>query len=63
MNFNQFLLVLKARKKIILITLLLTVTTTLIVSLVLPKTYTASTTVVINAKGYDPVTQMTLPYQ
>lgn len=63
MNFNQFLLVLKARKKVILITLLLTVATTLIVSLVLPKTYTASTTVVINAKGYDPVTQMTLPYQ
>ena len=63
MNFNQFLLVLKARKKVILITLLLTVATTLIVSLVLPKTYTASTTVVINAKGYDPVSQMTLPYQ
>ncbi len=63
MNFNQFLLVLKARKKVILITLLLTVATTLIVSLILPKTYTASTTVVINAKGYDPVTQMTLPYQ
>lgn len=63
MNFTQFLLVLKARRKVILITLLLTVATTLTVSLVLPKTYTASTTVVINAKGYDPVTQMTLPYQ
>lgn len=63
MNFTQFMLVLKARKKVLLATVLITVTTALAVSMLLPKNYTATTTLVIDAKGYDPITGMMLPYQ
>lgn len=63
MNFTQFLLVLKARKKIMLGIFFAVLTLTLAASLLLPKNYTATTTLVINAKGIDPVTGMTLPYQ
>ena len=61
MNFAQFLLILKARRVIVLIVFGLTVLTTLVVSLVLPKTYKAVATVVLNSKGTDPVTGMSLP--
>jgi polysaccharide biosynthesis transport protein len=63
MNFTQFLLILRARRKIILITLLVTVATTLAVSLLLPKTYKATTSLVLNYKGADPVTGVALPAQ
>jgi len=63
MNFAQFLLILKARRKVILITLLVTMTTTLVVSLLLPKTYKATSSVLLNAKGIDPVSGVTLPGQ
>lgn len=63
MNFTQFLLILKARFKIILITFGLTVLTTLVVSLLLPKSYTATTSLVLNYKGMDPVTGLALPAQ
>jgi len=42
MNFTQFLLILNARKWIILSVLLLTVAVTTLVSLWLPKEYTAT---------------------
>ncbi|MGZ9713158.1 chain length determinant protein EpsF [Glaciimonas sp. GNP009] len=61
MNFTQFLLILRARYKIILITLLATVVTTLVVSLILPKSYKATTSLVVNYKGIDPVTGIVLP--
>jgi succinoglycan biosynthesis transport protein ExoP len=63
MNFTQFLLILRARYRIILMTLLVTVVTTLVVSLLLPKTYKASTSLVLNYKGADAVTGMALPAQ
>ena len=63
MNFNQFLLVLKARRWVILATLLITVATTVVISLMLPKNYAASATLVIDTKGFDPITGMTLPFQ
>ncbi len=63
MNFSQFLLILKARFWIILITFLLVVTTTVVVSLLLPKSYTATTSLVLNYKGMDPVTGVVLPAQ
>jgi chain length determinant protein EpsF len=63
MNFTQFLLILKARYKIILITFLLIVISTLIVSLLIPKSYTATTSLVLNYKGMDPVTGAVLPAQ
>jgi len=63
MNFTQFLLILKARAKIILVTFGITVMTTLVVSLLLPKSYMATTSLVLNYKGMDPVTGMALPAQ
>lgn len=56
MNPTQIFLVLKARKKIIFLTLLCTVLTTTIVSLVVPKTYTATASIVVNVQYIDPVT-------
>ncbi len=63
MNFSQFLLILHARYKIILLTLVVTVATTLAVSLLLPNTYKATATLLLNYKGTDPVTGFTLPAQ
>ncbi len=63
MNFSQLLMVVKARYKIILITLILTVVTTIVVSVMLPKNYTATNSLVVNYKGVDPVTGMALPAQ
>ena len=63
MNFTQFLIILKARYKIIVIAFGLVVMTTLIVNLLLPKVYTATTSLVLNYKGMDPVTGLTLPAQ
>src|ERR1035437_7784355 len=63
MNFQQFLIILLARKKIALIVLAVTVLTTLVVSLVMPKSYKATTTLVLDYKATDPVSGMTLPAQ
>ena len=61
MTFHQFLLILRARRKVVIAILLLTVTVTLIVSLLLPKQYTASTAVLIDVKSPDPVAGMVIP--
>ncbi len=63
MNIHQFLLILNARKKIILATLLVTVALALGWSLVQPKTYKAAATVLLNYKGVDPLTGMAVPSQ
>ena len=63
MNFTQFLLILNARKWIILGILLLTVAVTAAVSLMLPKEYTAATTLIIDSKSKDPFTGQLLPSQ
>lgn len=63
MNFSQFLLILKARLRIILITFCLIVFTTLVINMLLPKSYTATTSLVLNYKGMDPVTGIVLPAQ
>jgi chain length determinant protein EpsF len=63
MNLSQFLLVLRARKWIVLIVLATTVLATVGVSLLLPKTYKATASVLLNYKGLDPVTGMTMPGQ
>lgn len=63
MNFQQFLTILLARKRIALLALAVTVLTTLAVSLVMPKSYKATTTLVLNYKATDPVSGMTLPAQ
>lgn len=63
MNPLQFIRILRARYKIVLFVFLITVLTTLAVSLLLPKSYKASTTVLLINKGVDPVTGHTLPIQ
>ncbi len=63
MNFTQFLLILNARKWIILGILLLTVSVTTAVSLWLPKEYTAATTLIVDSKSKDPFTGQLLPSQ
>jgi chain length determinant protein EpsF len=63
MNVHQFLLILLARKKIILGTLLLTVLLALGWSVVQQKTYEATASVLLNYKGVDPLTGLTMPGQ
>lgn len=56
MTIQQFLLILRARYKVALLTLLITVIVTAVVSVLLPKQYTASAAVVLDVKSPDPVT-------
>ncbi|MEW6370568.1 MAG: chain length determinant protein EpsF [Pseudomonadota bacterium] len=63
MNLHQFLLLLRARRKLILSTLLATILLALGWSLVQSKTYTATTSVLLNYKGVDPLTGLTMPGQ
>jgi chain length determinant protein EpsF len=63
MNAHQFLLILYARKKIILATLFVTVALALGWSLVQPKTYKATASVLLNYKGVDPLTGLAMPSQ
>lgn len=61
MTLQQFLLLLWARRKVALLTFLATVLTTLVVSLLMPKEYTAATSVVVDVKSPDPIAGMVLP--
>ncbi len=63
MNFLQFLLILKAHKKLILLTLVLSVALVSSVSLMLPKTYSATASLVVNIRGVDPVTGQAMQSQ
>ncbi|MDA8127832.1 MAG: chain length determinant protein EpsF [Betaproteobacteria bacterium] len=63
MNFTQFLLILKARKAIILGVLMLTVAVATAVSLWLPEEYTATTSLIIDSKSKDPFTGQLMPSQ
>lgn len=63
MNFTQFLLIISARKWIIMGILLVTVAVTAIVSILLPKEYTATTTLIIDSKSKDPFSGQLLPSQ
>lgn len=60
MTFQQFLLILWARRKLALRVLGVTVLTTLIISLILPKQYTATTSLVIDVKSPDPIAGMVM---
>ena len=50
MDFNQYLLALKARRKAFMLVLAVTVITAVLVSLVIPKRYDATATVLIDAR-------------
>lgn len=60
MTLQQLLLILWARRKIALTIFGATILTTLIISLVLPKEYSASTSLVIDVKSPDPIAGMVL---
>jgi chain length determinant protein EpsF len=61
MTLQQFLLILWARRKLVLFTFLATVLTATVVSLLLPEEYTASTAVVLDVKSPDPIAGVVLP--
>lgn len=61
MSFSQLISIVLARKWIALWVLAITVLVTAVVSVLLPKTYTATASLVINTKGADPVTGLMLP--
>jgi polysaccharide biosynthesis transport protein len=61
MTLQQFLLILWARRKLVLFIFLGTVLTTTVVSLLLPEEFTASTAVVLDVKSPDPIAGMVLP--
>lgn len=63
MNVHQFLLILLARKKLILGVLAVTVLLTLAVSVIQARTYKATASVLLNYKGVDPLTGLTMPGQ
>jgi succinoglycan biosynthesis transport protein ExoP len=63
MNVHQFLLILLARKKIILGTLIITVLLAFGYSMIQSKTYKATASVLLNYKGVDPLTGLTMPGQ
>lgn len=56
MNILQFLVILKAHTKLILFTLVLSVALVSGISLMLPKAYTSTASLVVNVRGADPVT-------
>jgi succinoglycan biosynthesis transport protein ExoP len=61
MSFSQLVSILIARKLILIWVFLVTVVVTTVISFLLPKTYTATASLVINSKGADPVTGFMLP--
>lgn len=61
MNLQQFLRILRARYRVVLLTLLGTVAVTVAVSLLLPKQYKAAAAVVVDVKSPDPIAGMVLP--
>lgn len=63
MSLSQVLRAVLARKWIVLLTLLVTVVATLVTTLSLNKEYTATTTVIVDFKGLDPVMGAILPPQ
>ena len=60
MTLQQFLLILRARYLVALLTLIVVVAATVGISLVIPKEYTASAAVVLDVKSPDPVSGMVL---
>jgi len=60
MTLQQFLLILRARYRVALLALAVTVAITLLVSLLLPKQYTASAAMVVDVKSPDAVSGLLL---
>jgi len=63
MSFSELLSILKARGKVIAVTFAVVVFIVTLISLIMPKTYEASTSLLLNYKGVDPVSGSVLPTQ
>lgn len=63
MNFSTFIAILRARLWLMLLVLGITVATAAVVSLLLPPSFKATTTVVVDAKSKDPVSGAMIPTQ
>ncbi|ADQ84991.1 chain length determinant protein EpsF [Methylovorus sp. MP688] len=63
MNLNQIFLIMLARYRIVAVTLVLTMVTVLVLGFLQSKVYVATTSVVLNYKGVDPVTGLVVPGQ
>lgn len=63
MTFQQFLLIMRARRWLVLSTLAVVVGAALAVSLLLPKQFMAETSLVVDAKSTDPLMGGMLPAQ
>lgn len=63
MTFNELILILKARWRIVSTTFFIIVALVTVVSLLLPKKYEAVASLILNYKGVDPVTGHTVPAQ
>lgn len=61
MTFQQFLLIMRARWLVILLTFVAVVATTVGVSVILPKKYAASTAVLVDVKTPDPILGSLMP--
>src|ERR1035437_6960175 len=61
MTLRQLLLILRSRAKVVFYTLFATILITLVVSLIIPKQYTASAAVVVDVKSPDPIAGLVLP--
>ncbi len=63
MSLNQLITILLARRMLVIMIFGLTVLAAAAVTMVLPKTYQATSSLIINYKGTDPVTGSTMPAQ
>ena len=61
MNLSQILLVLRAHYKIAVFVAICTVAITMVVSVLLPKQYVATTSVLVDAKSPDPLVAILMP--
>lgn len=63
MNLLQFFLILNARKKVLFTSLAVFVATGILYALFMPPTYKSTASLILNYKGVDPLTGVTLPAQ
>jgi polysaccharide biosynthesis transport protein len=63
MNFHQFISILWFRKTILLLTLIVTTITALVISLLLPKQYVSTASIMVDQRSIDPLTGLSLPVQ
>ncbi|MFL9610274.1 chain length determinant protein EpsF [Methylobacillus sp. Pita2] len=63
MSFSQLLLIFKARYKVVISTIAVAIAVAIALNVFLPNSYTATTSILVNYKGVDPVTGMAVPAQ